>query len=209
MGRNMFGGHPGPWNKDNPWTGWWGQNPPFHHPVFVLTHHPRPPLKLEGGNIFTFVTDGIESALTQARTAATGKDISLAGGAESRSTIFKRKPRRRNGTQPSPHSLGQRRTPLRRHHHSKQPPTRPNHRHSNRNPPQIRQKIRSHRQDRRILPVTGYTDITDKTGSTNCISLLGGLGTLGVLAHPGRSPPPTNPCCTCRTTRYPSAASRT
>jgi dihydrofolate reductase len=81
MGRNMFGGHPGPWSAKEPWNGWWGPNPPFHHPVFVVTHHPRPPLVLEGGNTFTFVTDGIESALTQARKAAAGKDITLAGGA--------------------------------------------------------------------------------------------------------------------------------
>ena len=81
MGRNMFGGHPGPWKPDEPWTGWWGKNPPFHHPVFVLTHHPRERLVLEGGNSFTFVTDGIESALAQARRAAGDKDISLAGGA--------------------------------------------------------------------------------------------------------------------------------
>ena len=82
MGRNMFGGHPGPWDAARPWTGWWGENPPYHHPVFVLTHHPREPLVLEGGNIFTFVTDGIESALEQARRAAGGKDVSLAGGAK-------------------------------------------------------------------------------------------------------------------------------
>ena len=81
MGRNMFGGHPGPWKPDQPWTGWWGKNPPFHHPVFVLTHHPRERLVLEGGNSFTFVTDGIESALAQARRVAGDKDISLAGGA--------------------------------------------------------------------------------------------------------------------------------
>jgi dihydrofolate reductase len=81
MGRNMFGGHPGPWDARKPWTGWWGDNPPFHHPVFVLTHHPRPPLTLDGGNTFTFVTGGIESALEQARRAARGKDVSLAGGA--------------------------------------------------------------------------------------------------------------------------------
>lgn len=49
MGRNMFGGHPGPWDAQKPWNGWWGDNPPFHHPVFVLTHHPRAPLKLDGG----------------------------------------------------------------------------------------------------------------------------------------------------------------
>jgi dihydrofolate reductase len=81
MGRNMFGGHPGPWDTRKPWNGWWGANPPFHHPVFVLTHHPRPPLALEGGTTFTFVTDGIEAALELARRAARGKDVSLAGGA--------------------------------------------------------------------------------------------------------------------------------
>jgi dihydrofolate reductase len=82
MGRNMFGGHPGPWNAANPWTAWWGRNPPFHHPVFVLTHHPREPLVMDGGTTFTFVTDGIESALDQARRAADGKDVALAGGAK-------------------------------------------------------------------------------------------------------------------------------
>jgi dihydrofolate reductase len=81
MGRNMFGGHPGPWNSAEPWTGWWGKNPPYHHPVFVLTHHRREPLTLEGGTTFTFVTDGIESALDQARAAAGGQDVTLAGGA--------------------------------------------------------------------------------------------------------------------------------
>jgi dihydrofolate reductase len=82
MGRNMFGGHPGDWDPKKPWNGWWGTNPPFHHPVFVLTHHKRKPLELEGGTTFTFVTDGIESALEQARRAARGKDVSLAGGAK-------------------------------------------------------------------------------------------------------------------------------
>jgi dihydrofolate reductase len=81
MGRNMFGGHPGPWNPAKPWNGWWGADPPFHHPVFVLTHHARPPLALEGGTTFTFVTDGIEAALAQARRVAGGKDVALAGGA--------------------------------------------------------------------------------------------------------------------------------
>ena len=81
MGRNMFGGHPGPWDAMNPWNGWWGVSPPFHHPVFVLTHHARDPLELEGGTTFAFVTDGIEAALLQARQAAGGKDVSLAGGA--------------------------------------------------------------------------------------------------------------------------------
>ena len=82
MGRNMFGGHPGPWDAETPWTGWWGADPPYHHPVFVLTHHPREPLQMEGGTTFTFVTDGIESALDQARQAAGGKDVQLAGGAK-------------------------------------------------------------------------------------------------------------------------------
>jgi dihydrofolate reductase len=81
MGRNMFGGGPGPWG-DEPWDGWWGDEPPFHHPVFVLTHHERERLEKEGGSSFTFVTDGIESALEQAKQAAAGKDVSLAGGAE-------------------------------------------------------------------------------------------------------------------------------
>jgi len=81
MGRNMFGGGPGPWSKTDPWNGWWGRTPPFQHPVFVLTHHPREPLMMEGGTSFTFVTDGIETALDQARRAADGKDVALAGGA--------------------------------------------------------------------------------------------------------------------------------
>jgi len=81
MGRNMFGGHPGPWDAAEPWNGWWGVDPPFHHPVFVLTHHARPPLALEGGTTFTFVTDGIVAALELARRAAHGLDVSLAGGA--------------------------------------------------------------------------------------------------------------------------------
>jgi dihydrofolate reductase len=82
MGRNMFGGHPGPWDATKPWAGWWGPNPPFHHPVFVLTHHRREPLVMEGGTTFHFVTDGFQSALDQARRAAAGKDVSLAGGAK-------------------------------------------------------------------------------------------------------------------------------
>lgn len=81
MGRNMFGGHPGPWDANNPWKGWWGDNPPFHHPVFVLTQHPRERLDLDGGTSFTFVSGGIEKALELARRAAGGKDISLGGGA--------------------------------------------------------------------------------------------------------------------------------
>jgi dihydrofolate reductase len=78
MGRRMFGGD-GAW--DETWTGWWGEDPPFHAPVFVLTHHAREPLPMQGGTTFTFVTDGIESALGQARAAAGDQDISIAGGA--------------------------------------------------------------------------------------------------------------------------------
>jgi dihydrofolate reductase len=81
MGRNMFGGHPGPWDRANPWKGWWGARPPFHHPVFVVTTHARPPLEMEGGTVFTFVTEGIEQAYDLARRAASGKDVALAGGA--------------------------------------------------------------------------------------------------------------------------------
>lgn len=79
MGRNMFGGS-GPWGED-PWRGWWGDDPPYHHPVFVLTHYPREPLEMTGGTTFHFVTGGIEPALAQARDAAQGRDIWLAGGA--------------------------------------------------------------------------------------------------------------------------------
>jgi dihydrofolate reductase len=80
MGRNMFGGGPGPWRDD--WKGWWGDNPPYHAPTFVLTHHARDPLVMEGGTTFHFVTDGIESALRQAREAAGDKDVLLMGGAD-------------------------------------------------------------------------------------------------------------------------------
>jgi dihydrofolate reductase len=81
MGRNMFGGGPGPWREDPLWNGWWGENPPFHMPVFVLTHHPREPLEMEGGTTFFFLTEGIEPALEQAKQAAEGRDVLIAGGA--------------------------------------------------------------------------------------------------------------------------------
>ncbi|HXS46357.1 MAG TPA: dihydrofolate reductase family protein [Solirubrobacterales bacterium] len=81
MGRGMFGGGPGPWGED-PWNGWWGDEPPFHVPVFVLTHHDREPLEMKGGTTFNFVTDGIESALSQAKEAAGEKDVSIGGGAD-------------------------------------------------------------------------------------------------------------------------------
>ena len=80
MGRNMFGPVRGPWG-DDAWRGWWGDEPPFRAPVFVLTHHAREPLELRGGTTFHFVTDGIESALERARDAANGSDVSIAGGA--------------------------------------------------------------------------------------------------------------------------------
>ncbi|HST48823.1 dihydrofolate reductase family protein [Jatrophihabitans sp.] len=79
MGRNMFGPTRGPWPAD-PWTGWWGQDPPFHHPVFVLTNHARPPLRLAGGTTFHFVSDGISAALERAREAAGERDIRIGGG---------------------------------------------------------------------------------------------------------------------------------
>lgn len=80
MGRRMFGGGDGPWG-DEPWEGWWGDEPPFHGPVFVVTHHEREPL-VKTGTTFTFVTDGIESAVEQARAAAGGKGVAVAGGAD-------------------------------------------------------------------------------------------------------------------------------
>jgi dihydrofolate reductase len=82
MGRRMFSGGAGPWEDDHHADGWWGPNPPFHHPVFVLTHHARPPLEMEGDTTFTFVTDGIEAALEQARAAAGDRDVLVAGGAD-------------------------------------------------------------------------------------------------------------------------------
>jgi dihydrofolate reductase len=80
MGRNMFGPVRGPW-PDESWRGWWGKNPPYHVPVFVLTHYARPPLEMEGGTVFHFVTDGIHAALERARDAAGQKDIRVGGGA--------------------------------------------------------------------------------------------------------------------------------
>jgi dihydrofolate reductase len=80
MGRNMFGPIRGPW-PDDAWKGWWGEEPPYHTPVFVLTHHPRPPLRMKGGTEFRFVTDGVQAALDQARAAAGNRDIRIGGGA--------------------------------------------------------------------------------------------------------------------------------
>ena len=100
MGRGMFGGGPGPW--DESWQGWWGDDPPFHHPVFVLTHHPREPLVMQGGTTFTFVTDGIEAAVAQARD----------GGRRRR-----RRDRRRRADDPA----GARRRPARRARPARRP----------------------------------------------------------------------------------------
>lgn len=80
LGRNMFGPVRGPW-PDESWRGWWGDEPPYHVPVFVLTHHARAPLEMKGGTVFHFVTDGIEAALAAARAAAGGRDVRLGGGA--------------------------------------------------------------------------------------------------------------------------------
>jgi dihydrofolate reductase len=79
LGRNMFGPVRGPW-PDESWKGWWGPNPPYHCPVFVLTHHPRPTLEMEGGTTFTFVTEGLQEALSRAFAAANGKDVRIGGG---------------------------------------------------------------------------------------------------------------------------------
>lgn len=79
LGRNMFGPVRGPWPDDS-WKGWWGDEPPYHTPAFVLTHHARPPLEMKGGTVFHFVTDGVHAALDQARKAAEGRDVRLGGG---------------------------------------------------------------------------------------------------------------------------------
>jgi len=79
LGRNMFGPIRGPWPNED-WQGWWGEQPPYHVPVFVLTHHPRPPLTMQGGTVFHFVTDGIHAALEQAFAAANGRDVRVGGG---------------------------------------------------------------------------------------------------------------------------------
>jgi dihydrofolate reductase len=79
LGRNMFGPVRGPWPNEN-WKGWWGDEPPYHVPTFVLTHHPRAPLTMKGGTTFHFITDGIQAALEQARAAAAGRDVRIGGG---------------------------------------------------------------------------------------------------------------------------------
>jgi len=81
LGRNMFGPIRGPW-PDESWTGWWGADPPYHAPTFVLTHHPRDPIEMEGGTTFIFVTEGVEAALERAKAAAGDLDVKIGGGVE-------------------------------------------------------------------------------------------------------------------------------
>jgi dihydrofolate reductase len=88
MGRNMFGPQRGPWPNED-WKGWWGPNPPYHHPVFVLSHHQHASFEMQGGTSFSFVNDGIESALKQAFAAAKGKDVRIGGGASTVSQYLK------------------------------------------------------------------------------------------------------------------------
>lgn len=86
LGRNMFGPVRGPWQDDS-WKGWWGDEPPYHCPVFVLTHHPRAPIEMKGGTVFHFVTDGIEAAAQHARRAAGDKDVRVGGGVATQGSI--------------------------------------------------------------------------------------------------------------------------
>jgi dihydrofolate reductase len=88
LGRNMFGPVRGPW-PDESWRGWWGENPPYHVPTFVLTHYPRPPLEMQGGTTFHFVTDGIEAALAAAKAAAGEKDVRVGGGVSTVQQFFR------------------------------------------------------------------------------------------------------------------------
>ena len=111
MGRNMFGGQ-GRW-EDQQWNGWWGEDPPFHHPVFVLTHHPREPLEMQGGTTFHFVTDGIESALRQARDAAGGEDVASRRRRAGRTAVPERRPIGRAADRPCAGDPGRRRAAAR------------------------------------------------------------------------------------------------
>ena len=95
MGRRMYSGGEGAWEDDPNADGWWGDDPPFHHPVFVLTQHAREPVTMKGGTTFTFVTDGIESAVEQAKAAAGDKDVAIAGGANTIQQYLAGPPRRR------------------------------------------------------------------------------------------------------------------
>ena len=106
MGRNMFGGGPGPWG-DGDWREWWGDDPPFRAPVFVVTHHEREPLPMRGGTTFTFVTDGVEAALDRAHGAAGGSDVLVSGGASVVQQCFGLGPRRRAHRLPRARPPGQ------------------------------------------------------------------------------------------------------
>ena len=112
MGRNMFGGHPGPWDADEPWNGWWGDNPPFHHPVFVLTHHAREPLELEGGTTFTS-SPTASSRRSIRRGAPPAARTSRSPAARSGPAVSRRRPRGRDGDQPRADAPRQRRAAVR------------------------------------------------------------------------------------------------
>ena len=105
MGRRMFSGGAGPWDADPNADGWWGDDPPFHVPVFVLAHHPRETVTKQGDTSFTFVTDGIEAALEQARAAAGDKDVAIAGGARRRPAVPRGRAGRRRSRSTSPRSF--------------------------------------------------------------------------------------------------------
>src|SRR5438132_8346497 len=108
MGGNMFGGHPGPWNTKEPWNGWWGVNPPFHHPVFVVTHHAREPLRLEGGTTFIFVSGGIQSALEQVAARRRGQGRVARRRSERGTTVSGGGRGGRDGDQPRPDAARER-----------------------------------------------------------------------------------------------------
>ena len=138
MGRKMFGGGPGPWSETEPWNGWWGRTPPFGHPVFVLTHHAREPLVLDGGTTFTFVTDGIERALEQARRAAGGKDVGRCAG---RAAVPDRRPGRRDAAAPGADAARRGRAPVRGRGGAARPRAGRDRRGAGRRSSQIRQRL--------------------------------------------------------------------
>ena len=113
MGRNMFGPGRGPW-EEHPWNGWWGDDPPFHAPVYVVTHHEREPLEMQGGTTFHFVTDGVETAIARAKEAAGEKDVSIGGGAKVVQQHAQGRARRRADAERRADLPGRRRTPARR-----------------------------------------------------------------------------------------------
>ncbi len=113
MGRRMFSGGHGPWEDDPKADGWWGDEPPFHVPVFVLTHHAREPVPKQGGTTYNFVTDGVESAIEQARAAAADKDVLISGGADVAQQALKRRAPRRDPDPPHARPARQRDAALR------------------------------------------------------------------------------------------------